>query len=129
MAVAARVEAALRRGGVDRAAKIGHLRVGLDGAAAPVALVTDVALSDRELEKLDVAWRVLRQRPFNGTCLRRAIVGGYFLRDRDPVLRVGVTKSSGKVAAHAWVEVDGVGLDPDGSDKYPVLRSPMETAT
>lgn len=122
--VAARVERALARGGVERAAAIGHVRVAMDGQAAPVVAVADAALSTREREKLDTAWRMLQHPPFNGTCLRRAIVGGYFLRERDPILRIGVTKIAGVVAAHAWVEIDGAGLDPDGADKYSVLTRP-----
>lgn len=119
--LAVRVEHALGGGGVQRAARVGHVRVGMDGTAAPVGTAVDAGLTRREREKLDTAWRLLRQPPFNGTCLRRAIVGGYFLRDRDPVVRIGVAKTDGVVSAHAWVEVSGVGLDPDGTGRYAVL--------
>jgi len=100
----------------------------MDGAAAPCLNDSGVALtlSEREKEQLDTAWRVLRQRPFNGTCLRRAIVGGYFLRAHDPLLRIGVAKDRGRVTAHAWIEVDGVSLDPDGPRKYMALAKPSE---
>ncbi|WP_299087635.1 MULTISPECIES: lasso peptide biosynthesis B2 protein [Microbacterium] len=123
--VATRVERALARGGVDRAAAIGRVRVAMDGQAAPVVAVADAPLSEREREKIDTAWRMLQHPPFNGTCLRRAIVGGYFLRDREPILRIGVTKTAGVVAAHAWIEIDGAGLDPDGAEKYSVLTRPV----
>lgn len=96
----------------------------MDGVAAPVGATTLVELSAREREQLDTAWRMLRRPPFNGTCLRRALVGGYFLRAHDPILRIGVAKTDGVVAAHAWVEIDGVGLDPDGAEKYRVLSRP-----
>lgn len=122
--LALRVEAALRRGGVASAARIGHVRIGMNGMAAPSALPDSAGLSQRELERLETAWRMLRHRPFNGTCLRRAIVGGYFLRNHDPVLRIGVAKADGVVAAHAWIEVSGVSLDPDGSSRYTVLTTP-----
>ncbi|PFG30448.1 transglutaminase superfamily protein [Paramicrobacterium agarici] len=125
---AARVESALRRGGVERAARIGHVRVVMDGDAAPTASLDDAGLTPRDREKLDTAWRLLRQSPFNGTCLRRAIVGGSFLRSRDPILRIGVSKTDGVVAAHAWLEVNGVALDPDGSDRYAVLTVPTKGA-
>lgn len=100
----------------------------MDGRAAPVTSLWNAPLSDREREQLETAWRLLRWGPFNGTCLRRAVVGGYFLRTRGPLLRIGVTKTNGSVAAHAWVEVAGVGLDPDGADVYEMLRSPGEVA-
>lgn len=122
--VAARVERALRRGGVERAARIGHVTVRLDGAAAPTMSLAEVPLSLREREQLDTAWRMLRQPPFNGTCLRRAIVGGYFLRSRNPMLRVGVAKDAGRVTAHSWIEIDGISLDPDGTARYSVLHDP-----
>lgn len=122
--LAVRVERALARGGVDRAARLGHVRVAMNGSAAPTAPLSSIRLSSREREQLDIAWRVLAHRPFNGTCLRRAIVGGYFLRARQPLLRIGVAKSAGIVTAHAWVEVDGIALDPDASERYAVLSRP-----
>lgn len=124
--VALRVEYALHRRGLQQAAEVGNVSLAMDGVAAPVALPHEAGLSTRELEQLDAAWRLLRWGPFNGTCLRRAIVGGYFIRERHPKLRIGVTKSAGSVAAHAWLEVAGVGLDPDGARRYPVLQSPTE---
>jgi len=96
----------------------------MNGSAAPTAPLSSIRLSSREREQLDIAWRVLAHRPFNGTCLRRAIVGGYFLRARQPLLRIGVAKSAGIVTAHAWVEVDGIALDPDASERYAVLSRP-----
>lgn len=122
--IALRVERALHRGGVARAARIGRVTVGMDGTAAPVGTAAEAGLTVREREKLDTAWRMLRHGPFNSTCLRRAIVGGYFLRDHDPVIRIGVDKTDGRVSAHAWVEINGIGLDPDGTGRYAVLTDP-----
>lgn len=124
-----RVERALQAGSLARAAELGHVKVAMDGAAAPLGLPTEAGLSRRELEQLDTAWRILRHGPFNGTCLRRAIVGGYFVRNRSPKVRIGVSKVHGTVAAHAWLEVNGVGLDPDGAVAYSVLDSPTRVAT
>lgn len=124
--IAVRAEAAIRRHGVAGAARVGGLQLVMDGAAAPVAIPTHAGLTARELEQLDTAWRILRWGPFNGTCLRRAAVGGYFLRHHHPLLRIGVSKTAGNVAAHAWVEVGGVGLDPDGAAAYRVLLSPRK---
>jgi hypothetical protein len=118
---AARIERALHRGGLERASRIAGVTVRMDGEAAPVGAASSVEFTTREREQLDTAWRVLRHPPFNGTCLRRALVGGRFLRDRSPIVRIGVTKIAGVVAAHAWLEVDGVGLDPDGATKYAPL--------
>lgn len=41
------------------------------------------------------------------TCLRRALVTGFVLRHRSPVLRLGITH--GGTTAHAWVEAEGAG--------------------
>ena len=44
------------------------------------------------------------------TCLPIALTGYVVLgrAGRAPVLRIGVTRETGSVEAHAWVEVDGV---------------------
>lgn len=66
-----------------------------------------------------------RHHLWNMTCLRRAIVLCRLLARRDipAVLRIGARRSGGGIAAHAWVEVQGVPLDnpPDIADRYPVL--------
>jgi hypothetical protein len=67
-----------------------------------------------------LALRVLAARPFQATCLRRSLVLGQLLRHRHPVLRVGVAKNAGVVAAHAWIEIDGRSLDATSGD-YRVL--------
>lgn len=41
------------------------------------------------------------------TCLRRALLTGYFLRRRGPSLRLGLMADG--LTAHAWVEAEGVG--------------------
>lgn len=46
--------------------------------------------------------RVFRHWPFEGTCLRRALVLGHRIRRLDPALLIGVRHDdSGAVAAHA----------------------------
>lgn len=127
--IAVRAESAIRRSGVTGAARVGGLQLAMDGVKAPVGAAAAAGLTERELEQLDTAWRVLRWGPFNGTCLRRAVVGGYFLRRRRPLLRIGVAKAQGAVAAHAWVEVGGVALDPEGGAVYRVLRDPRGVST
>lgn len=57
--------------------------------------------------------RVFRRWPFGDTCLRRALVLGAMLRRRRPVLVIGVKRDeTGATLAHAWLEIDGLSLDP-----------------
>jgi hypothetical protein len=50
-----------------------------------------------------------------GPCLRSSLVLGHLIRDRDPVLRLGVARVGHRLRAHAWIEVDGVPVnDPEG---------------
>ncbi|GAA4836917.1 hypothetical protein GCM10023221_12740 [Luteimicrobium xylanilyticum] len=119
--VATTVELGLRLTTLPRLARLLRVRVALDAAPSTVVDVDGLALDERERERLDVAWRILRRRPFNGTCLRRAMLGGFVLRRRDHAVRIGVRKANGIVAAHAWLELDGVSLDPDGVRQFHVL--------
>jgi hypothetical protein len=52
-----------------------------------------------------VDW-VLERWLFDGTCLRRSLAFGWFIRRRRPVLRLGMIDDGGTVA-HAWVEAEG----------------------
>jgi transglutaminase superfamily protein len=66
--------------------------------------------------------RVFRHLPFNDTCLRRALVLGQRIRRLDPTLVIGVRHDeSGALAAHAWLVVAGVALDPLAA-QYEALR-------
>lgn len=66
--------------------------------------------------------QVLRHWPFGDTCLRRALVLGHCIRKLDPTLLIGVRRDeSGALAAHAWLVVAGVSLDPLAA-QYEVLR-------
>jgi hypothetical protein len=87
-----------------------------DEAASAVAGPLD--LSDAEARRMRAVGRVLRLSPFGSTCLRRALCAGQALRRRGPRLVVGVAKRDGVVSAHAWLVVDGVNLDPDGSVEF-----------
>lgn len=60
-----------------------------------------------EARLLRVAELVFRDWPFGGPCLRRSLVCGFFLRSRQPVLKIGVTRNGGSMTAHAWIEIDG----------------------
>ena len=121
-ALSAFIEVRLRTGSLaDLASGLG---VPLDatGSASPPGGADAIALSPVEARRLNVAWRVLRRRPFNGTCLRRALVGGHILRRHDPRLHVGVRRVRGGVEAHAWVAMSGVSLDPDAGREYHVMK-------
>jgi hypothetical protein len=119
--VARRIERSLRRETLDATAR----RFGAVLAFEPPREADALpALSAAERGELALAARVLQHRPFNGTCLRRALVFADILRDRAPVLRVGVAKDGGEVTAHAWVELDGVSLDPMALERFTVLRAP-----
>ena len=90
----------------------------------PDAMVPRFTRSERD--RIDTVRRVLSHRPFNGTCLRQALLVGNALRARQPLLRVGVTKRDGAVVAHAWLELDGGVIDdfayiPGGSQDFRVL--------
>jgi hypothetical protein len=50
-----------------------------------------------------------------GPCLRESLVFGHLIRDRSPVLRLGVARHGYRMRAHAWIEVDGRPVnDPKG---------------
>lgn len=111
------VEVRLRFVGVRRTAnQLGaELRLdGCDGRATSHASVPPRGrLSDADKRRLRVAWRILAIGPFDGTCLRRSLIGAHILRNCDDVaVRIGVRRSKGELRAHAWLEVDGVSLDP-----------------
>lgn len=69
-------------------------------------------LSPLDQRRVLLAARVAARWPFGrGPCLREALVEGYLLRRRKPVLRIGAAPTGGPdLIAHAWVEVDGMAL-------------------
>lgn len=119
-------EAAVRILPLDVAARLAGARLLLDGT-----VVTRDAwpeLTDTERERCALALRVLGRRPFQSTCLRRSLVLAALLRRWRPALRVGVAKTAGAVAAHAWLEIDGATLDPEAvayRGLAPVSRDPL----
>ncbi|MCM3660787.1 lasso peptide biosynthesis B2 protein [Georgenia satyanarayanai] len=122
-ALAALVEIGLRTLPLPRLARLLRVRLVLDGTAGRRADPRLIRLTPDERERLDVTWRVLRHRPFNGTCLRRALLGAHVLRHREHAVRIGVQKVDGEVKAHAWLEVDGIVVDPDGVESFRTLAT------
>jgi len=68
------------------------------------------ALTERERRAHWAVDWVLARWLFDGTCLRRALAFGWFIRSRRPVLRLGTIDDGGGVA-HAWVEAGGQAYD------------------
>ncbi|MBB5786248.1 lasso peptide biosynthesis B2 protein [Jiangella mangrovi] len=113
------VEAGLRLATLPRLASLVGVPLRFDDDPVPPAAPSLPAiLGAREVRALYVSERVVRHSPFGDTCLRRALVGGHVLRRRKPALRVGVAKIDGRIQAHAWLEIDGVSLDPVGAATY-----------
>ena len=71
--------------------------------------------------------RIGNRLPRLGTCLRRSIVLEAVLcsQGRESALRIGVRRQGEGIAAHAWVELDGVALGEDRSalESFAVLEA------
>lgn len=51
-------------------------------------------------------------------CLRRSLVLARLLRRHSPVVQIGVARGTrGELRAHAWVEVDGEPVSPQGGEE------------
>jgi len=63
--------------------------------------------------------------PFRGSCLEVSLAALGLLRSLGYPARlvIGVERTAAPVEAHAWIEIDGVSLDP-GSAPYTPLRRP-----
>lgn len=95
---------------------------------APVpgeAWVVDAITADR------LAWlaRAIGARsPWPTTCLRQALALWWLLRRRGHAaqLKIGVIRRDSPFQAHAWVELDGVALDPEvpAGAVFPPLAEP-----
>ncbi|MCC6591719.1 MAG: lasso peptide biosynthesis B2 protein [Xanthomonadales bacterium] len=53
--------------------------------------------------------------PWRTTCLRQSLAVWWLLRERGQraILTIGVVRREQPLQAHAWVELDGVALDPE----------------
>ena len=85
--------------------------------------------STTEVRQLRAIHRVLSRWPSTsgewgrGTCLRESLLTGYYLRRRQPMLRVGAGLVDGVTVFHAWIEVSGVNTGADGF--VPLVRMPQ----
>lgn len=112
-ATAVAVELAVRLLPLRTAARLAGARLELGPTVAGRDAWPELTAADRD--RCALALRLLGRRPVRATCLRRSLVLATLLRRHHPALRVGVTKSAGAVAAHAWLEIDGATLDPEAT--------------
>jgi hypothetical protein len=101
------IEIGLKLTDVSRLARWMGVPLATDDAAPPAISPDDMrGLTERERRiHLALHW-VMARWLYDGTCLRRALTLGWFLRRRGPVLRLGMLTEQGTVA-HAWIEVEG----------------------
>lgn len=113
--LAAVVEIGLRTLRLPRMSRILGIPLGIDPPSRrPDAI--PVTIPGWARRRLAAARRALRHWPFGDTCLRKALVGGAMIRSLDPVLRIGVARHEGALKAHAWIELEGLSLDPGSRD-------------
>lgn len=112
LAVTVGVELGLRACTVPRLARL--LGVGLGSAEPDLPLPVPGGLAPEWIRRRHAAVDVVfRHWPFGDTCLRRALVLGHRVRRLGPVLVIGVRHDEdARVAAHAWLVIEGRSLDP-----------------
>lgn len=94
---------------LDRLARLYGVRYSLDDAdtlPAPIDVLPPWAW-----QRLRVVGRVMRRWPVDGVCLRQSLVAGQRVRALAPELKLGVSRTAGRVEAHAWLEISGKSLD------------------
>lgn len=117
------VEVGLRALRLPRLASILGVPIALDQQPLQHNIPDPVVIPRWARRRLAASRRVLRHWPFGDTCLRQALVGGAMIRSLEPALRIGVTKRDGGVRAHAWIEIEGISLDPGSKDFASIERT------
>lgn len=111
IAVLLAIEAGLR--GTDLRRTCRWLRLRVDLASTAPAATGAAVLPGRARRAVRAHLAVVSRWPAGDTCLRRCLLVGHRLCARDPVLRIGVTRSAdGAFAAHSWLEIGDATLDP-----------------
>jgi coenzyme PQQ synthesis protein D (PqqD)/transglutaminase superfamily protein len=106
-AVVVFIEFGLRITNVARLARWMHIPLATNVAIPPEPVPDDLnVLTERERRAYWAVNWVMDRWLYDGTCLRRALTYGWFLRGRHPVLRLGMI-DEGEAVAHAWIEVEG----------------------
>lgn len=117
--IAVVVEIGLSVSTVPRVARLLGVRIARGDEAEPFATMSDAHAAWVGRRHVEVN-RILRWSPIADTCLRRALILGQRIRRLDPVLVIGVRHDDGVLAAHAWLVVAGVALDPLASRFAPL---------
>lgn len=107
------VEAGLAVTSLPRLARLLHVPLAADRDDPVVGVDNFGALETLTAREQRAHWAVdwfLERWLFDGTCLRRSLAFGWFIRARQPVLRIGMIDDGGTVA-HAWVEAEGRAFD------------------
>jgi len=109
------VEAGLRTRPLDRV--VSGLGIALaNGEADPEPRPAEAPVSTHVRWAFDATDRVLGLLPGRSQCLRRALIAGHLLREHKPSLHIGSARRDGKLAFHAWLELDGqVAADPEAA--------------
>jgi hypothetical protein len=101
------IELGLKLTDVSRLARWMGVPLATDESPPPAIAPDDVTgFTEREQRVHWAVYWVMARWLYDGTCLRRALAFGWFLRRRGPVLRLGMLDDQGTIA-HAWIEVDG----------------------
>jgi hypothetical protein len=97
---------------------------------APAETAMGTVNADAAAAAARLAWlaRAIGARsPWRTSCLRQALAVWWLLRRRrlPAELKIGVIRRNPPFQAHAWVELDGVALDPDAAahQAFPSLPS------
>lgn len=114
--LAAAVEAGLRVLPLPRLARL--LRVELDLQSTELGVPMTVRPPGWAVQRIMLTRAVLK---YSGqTCLRNSLVVACRLRPLSPRVRIGVSKTGDRLAAHAWLEVNGEYFDPGAGNYRPV---------
>ncbi|WP_375492220.1 lasso peptide biosynthesis B2 protein [uncultured Jatrophihabitans sp.] len=111
---AARFEAVIRTRRVDQLVELAGIR--LDATSPRPGTCRQPSLSARDVFVLRAVHRLYRRSFGERPCLRECLVSGRLLRYRSPALRLGVRSAARSMQAHAWLEFDGVAVDPLARD-------------
>ena len=120
------VEIGLRTTNIDALAKRMHVPLAPRSAHVPKTGADDFgALTASEQRSFWACGWVLNRWSFEGTCLRRALVKGYFLRRRNPALLLGMADNG--ETAHAWVEAGDLTFDAlEGTGTFVAPGGPLD---
>lgn len=99
------VEVGLRTLDVRRLAALARVPLAQSQGDGPLPPIATTSLARHEQSSLMALKWIGRRWFFPVTCLRWALVTGFVLRRRSPVLRLGLMEDG--ATAHAWIELDG----------------------